>query len=571
MSDGKAPFVPGDGRTAHVDTFARDNLPPKELWPVMDYSTVPELAAYPDRMNAAVELLDKAVSEYGWADRPVIRYADLTWTYADFQHKVDQVCRVLIEDMGLVAGNRVLLRGPNNPMMAACWMAILKAGGVCVATMPLLRGRELAYMAEKAQIKHFLCDIRLAEDALDAISRAPILETIRYFSPDGEGGLEGCDLDAAMATKPEGFNACDTATDDMALIAFTSGTTGQPKGTMHFHRDILAMCDCFARHVYTPSADDVYTGSPPVAFTFGLGAQLCFPMRFGSSVVYFPGPPTPDTLLETIQNYRCTTLYTAPTMYRALADMIKQGADYDLSSLTQCVSAGETLPLPTFEAFREAIGIKIIDGLGSTEMIHIFVSAAGEDIRPGATGKAIPGYQACIMDDAGNILEPPCEGLLAVRGPTGCRYLDNIERQNAYVKNGWNLPGDQYRQDEDGYFWYVARADDMIISAGYNIGGPEVEDALLDHPKVKECAVVGAPDPDRGHIVKAFVVLRDGGEGGAATVKELQDFVKAQIAPYKYPRAIEFVSDLPRTETGKVQRFRLRQAEEERARKAGAT
>ncbi len=565
MSDTKAPFVPGDGRTGHVDTFARDNLPPKDLWPVMDFSTVPELAAYPDRMNAAVELLDKAVSDYGWADRTVIRYADLTWTYADFQKKVDKVCRVLVEDMGLVPGNRVLLRGPNNPMMAACWLAILKAGGVCVATMPLLRGRELAYMADKAQIRHFLCDIRLAEDAQDAMKRAPILDTVRYFSPEGEGGLDGCDLDTAMADKPEGFDACDTAADDMALIAFTSGTTGQPKGTMHFHRDIMAMCDCFPRYVYTASADDVYSGSPPVAFTFGLGAQLCFPMRSGASVVYFPGPPTPDTLLETIQNYKVTTLYTAPTMYRVLADMIKAGTDYDIASLSQCVSAGETLPLPTFEAFREATGIKIIDGLGSTEMIHIFVSAAGDTIRPGATGKAIPGYEACIMDEDGTILAPPCDGLLAVRGPTGCRYLDNIERQNAYVKNGWNLPGDQYRQDEDGYFWYVARADDMIISAGYNIGGPEVEVALLDHPKVKECAVVGAPDPDRGHIVKAFVVLRDGAEPGPATVKELQDFVKAQIAPYKYPRAIDFVDDLPRTETGKVQRFKLRQAEEEKA------
>ena len=564
------PFVPGDGRTAHVDTFARDNLPPRALWPVMDFAGVPELRAYPDRFNAAVELLDKAVAEKGWGARVACRYLDTAWTYADLKAKSDAISRVLVEDMGLVPGNRVLLRGPNNPMMAASWLAVLKAGGICVATMPMLRARELSYMVEKARIDHCLCDVALAEEARKTQELSPRLKHIRYFSATGAGaaGATGATLDAAMAAKPPGFSAVDTAADDMALIAFTSGTTGQPKGTMHFHRDVLAMCDCFPRHVYVPAADDVYTGSPPLAFTFGLGAQLCFPLRTGAQVVFYPGPPGPERLLEIIAKYRVTTLYTAPTLFRVLADMIATGK-HDISSLRQCVSAGETLPLPVFEAFHKATGIKIIDGLGSTEMIHIFVSAAGDAIRPGATGKAIPGYQAFIMDEDGRILPPPAEGHLAVRGPTGCRYLDNIERQKAYVRNGWNLPGDRYRQDADGYFHYVARADDMIVSAGYNIGGPEVEAVLLDHPKVKECAVIGAPDQERGRIVKAFVILRDPKDAGPATVKELQDWVKAEIAPYKYPRAIEFVSELPRTETGKVQRFRLRQMEDEKARAAG--
>jgi 2-aminobenzoate-CoA ligase len=565
------PFVPGDGRTAFKDTFARDNLPPREMWPAIDYSSLPELAAYPDRFNAAVELLDKGV-ERGWSDRVAIHYGDARWTYADLKAKADAIARVLVEDMGLVPGNRVLLRGPNNPMMAAAWLAILKAGGICVATMPLLRARELSFMVEKARIDHCLCDLALAEEAKNTQKMSPRLKHIKYFTPLAAGG-DGATLDEAMAKKPAGFANVDTAADDMALIAFTSGTTGQPKGTMHFHRDILAMCDCFPRYVYTPSIDDVYVGSPPMAFTFGLGAQLCFPLRFGAAVVYYAGPPSPDRLLEMIQRYRVTTLYTAPTMYWTLADVIPQ-KKYDISSLKQCVSAGETLPLPAFEAFHKATGIKIIDGLGSTEMIHIFVSAAGDTIRPGATGKAIPGYEACIMDENGNILTPPCEGLLATRGPTGCRYLDNLERQAGYVKKGWNLPGDRYRQDADGYFWYVARADDMIVSSGYNIGGPEVEAVLLDHPKVKECAVVGAPDAERGRIVKAFIVLRDAGDAAtpeavAAMTKELQDFVKAQIAPFKYPRAIEFAADLPRTETGKVQRFKLRQSEEEKARAKG--
>jgi 2-aminobenzoate-CoA ligase len=563
------PFVPGDGRTAHKDTFARDNLPPKDLWPVMDYSTLPELAAYPHRFNAAVELLDKGIAG-GWGERVAFYYGDAVWTYRDLKAKADAIARVLVEDMGLVPGNRVLLRGPNNPMMAAAWLAILKAGGICVATMPLLRARELSYMVEKARIDHCLCDAALADEVKRTQEMSPRLKQVKYFSALGTGGATGAraDLDDAMAKKPQGFANVDTAADDMALIAFTSGTTGQPKGTMHFHRDILAMCDCFPRYVYRPSQDDIYTGTPPLAFTFGLGAQLCFPLRFGSAVAYYPGPPSPERLLEVIQKYKVTTLYTAPTMFRILADHIAQ-KKFDVSSLRQCVSAGETLPLPAFEAFLKATGIKIIDGLGSTEMIHIFVSAEGDAIRPGATGKAIPGYQACIMDENGKILPPPAEGLLATRGPTGCRYLDNIERQKSYVKNGWNLPGDRYRQDKDGYFWYVARADDMIISAGYNIGGPEVEAVLLDHPKVKECAVVGAPDAERGRIVKAFVVLRNPADAGDACTKELQDYVKAQIAPFKYPRAIEFVTDLPRTETGKVQRFKLRQAEEEKARAAG--
>ncbi|MHA1538125.1 MAG: AMP-binding protein [Alphaproteobacteria bacterium] len=551
--------APG-GASGHVDGFSRGHLPPREDWPQMDYSSLPELAAYPDRMNAAVELLEKTIERLGGGPT-MIRYGDLRWSYDDLKTRVDRIAAVLVEDFGLVSGNRVMLRGPNNPMMAAAWLAIVKAGGVCVATMPLLRGRELAYMIEKAEITLALCDVSLGEEMRSARERAPIVRQISYFTAEGEAGEAGADLDTRMAGKSGPFEACDTAADDVALIAFTSGTTGQPKGTMHFHRDILAMCDCFARYTFGAGPQDVYTGSPPLAFTFGLGAQLAFPLRFGSSVVYLDRPPSPEALWETVQKYKCTTLYTAPVMFRALADM---AAGYDISSLENCVSAGETLPGPIWEAFYEATGIRIIDGLGSTEMIHIFVAAPPGEMRPGYTGKAIAGYQARIVDDDGKALPPGEIGNLAVRGPTGCRYLDNPERQGAYVQGGWNLPGDVYLQTEDGYFQYQARADDMIISAGYNISGPEIEAVLLEHPSVLECAVIGAPDEKRGHIVKAFVVLREGFNPGEAAVKALQDFVKAEIAPYKYPRAIEFVAELPRTETGKMQRFKLRQHEEKK-------
>ena len=553
-------YLPGGVPSAHVDRFAADNLPPRELWPVMDYATVPELAAYPTRMNAGTILLDDMVAA-GHGASTCIHFNRRKLSYEALLDMANRAARVLTEDYGLKPGNRVLLRAPNNPMLVACWFAVLKAGGICVATMPLLRARELTTLIDKAEIALALCDVHLADELETARQRAPRLARIGYFTATGEAGAADADLDARMAKKPAGFANVATAADDVALIAFTSGTTGTPKGTMHCHRDVLAVCDCFPRSTFGARADDIVCGTPPLAFTFGLGALTLFPMRFGAATVLVE-QFTPETLLQTIQDYRVTACYTAPTGYRTMADMVGR---FDLKSLRKCVSAGEHLPKPTAELWHDATGIKIIDGLGATELLHIFISASGDGTRMGATGRAIPGYQAMIVDETGNPLPDGALGRLAVRGPTGCRYLADPERQRGYVQNGWNLTGDVYRRDEDGYFWYQARADDMIISAGYNIAGPEIESVLLDHPKVRECAVVASPDAQRGHIVKAFVVLRDPAEAVQETVKLLQDFVKAEIAPYKYPRAIEFVSALPRTETGKLQRFRLREQEEAKA------
>ncbi len=532
------------------DTFARDHLPPRELWPEMDFSGVPELA-YPERLNCAAELIDRTAERFG--DRPALFFADACWTYAELKDKVDRVARVLSEDLGVIPGNRVLLRGFNNPMMVAAWFAVAKLGGVVVATMPLLRAGELAYIAEKAEIRHCLCQDSLVEEAANAREASKRLERVMTFSSLGEADAE---LDRAMAARPGGFQAYDGAADDVVLIAFTSGTTGRAKGTMHFHRDMLATCDTFARHVIGVRPDDVFVGSPPLAFTFGLGAHVLFPFRFGAATVLVE-KFGPTTLLETVQRYRVTGMYTAPTGYRALAPLAK---DYDIASLRLCVSAGEALPKATSDLWFDATGIRIVDGIGSTEMLHIFISAAGDDIRPGSTGKAIPGYQAKLVDRDGDDLAPgETQGWLAVKGPTGCRYLDDPERQRGYVKKGWNVTGDIYRQDEDGYFWFVARGDDMIISAGYNISGPEVENAVLSHPKVAECAVIGAPDEERGQIVKAYVVLRDGEGPSQRLVADIQDHVKRTIAPYKYPRAVEFLDALPKTPTGKLQRFKLRE------------
>jgi 2-aminobenzoate-CoA ligase len=537
--------------SAHVDTFARDRLPAPADLPEFLFE-LPELQ-FPDRLNCATELLEKRMAQ-GWGDRRCVIAPDgTTWTYAELNAQANRIANVLVNDMGLVPGNRVLLRAANSPMLAACWFAVMKAGGIAVGTMPMLRAKELSQVIHKAQVSHALCDAALADELVQASAASPALREVRHFNLSGEHGLE-----ARAARQPDTFATVDTAADDVCLLAFTSGTTGSPKATMHFHRDVMAACACFPPHVLRATADDLFIGSPPLAFTFGLGGLLLFPMHVGAATVLLAKASPPD-LVDGIARHGATVLFTAPTSYRAMAEAARERklAAGQGGTLRKCVSAGEALPAATRALWREATGIELIDGIGATELLHIFISADERDARPGATGRAIPGYRACVVDDQLQPVPTGSIGRLAVKGPTGCRYLDDV-RQKQYVQGGWNLTGDAYLQDADGYFEYQSRTDDMIVSAGYNIAGPEVEDVLLRHPAVAECAVIGAPDEQRGQIVKAFVVLKPGVVGDEACVKALQDFVKAAVAPYKYPRAIEFRSALPRTETGKLQRFRLR-------------
>ena len=532
--------------SAHLDSFARDNLPPRAQWPDFLFD-LPELK-YPDRINCAVDLLDRWIAT-GQGDRPCLISPAESLSYAQLAERVNRIANVLTRDLGLVPGHRVLLRGPNSPMMVAAYLAVIKAGGVVVATMPLLRAKEIAYPITKAKIRLAFCDHRLADEMEKTLPLAGELERVVYWGSGTPDALE------ALMAKPgyEHFTACDTASDDVCLIAFTSGTTGEPKGTMHFHRDMLATCDSYGRHVLRAQATDRFMGSPPLAFTFGLGGLVLFPLRVGAATILLERAG-PDDLLAAAAQFGATVCFTAPTAYRA---MLAKLAEHDVSSLRKCVSAGETLPQATFDAWHAATGIKILDGIGATEMLHIFIGSPEDEIRPGATGRPVPGYEARVVDAGGNEVPPNTLGRLAVRGPTGCRYLAD-KRQRVYVRDGWNITGDTYLMDADGYFWYQARSDDMIVSAGYNIAGPEVETALLTHPAIAECGVVGAPDAERGQIVKAYVVLRPGHSGDAALTKLLQDYVKASIAPYKYPRAIEYVTALPRTQTGKLQRFELR-------------
>ena len=536
--------------TAHVDTFTRDHLPPREEWPEFLY-TLPALQ-YPAQLNCAVELLDVTARVHG--ERPAIVTPDRRLTYDELAAETNRIAHVLRDELGVVPGNRVLLRGFNNEVMAAAWLAVVKAGAVAVTTMPLLRTKELVDVVTAAQVTVALCDSRLHDELQAALPSCPTLATVvmtHTGAPDG--------LAARAARQPATFDGIATAADDVCMIAFTSGTTGRPKGTMHFHRDVIAVCDTFPPSSFRPTPDDVFVGTPPLAFTYGLGAALLFPLRAGASTVLLE-KPSPDALLAAIADFGATVCFTAPTSYRAMAPLADRAK---IGSLRACVSAGETLPVATRTLWENATGVRIIDGIGSTEMLHIFIAAAGDAIRPGATGTPVPGYVACILDDDGAPLPPGNVGRLAVKGPTGCRYLAD-PRQREYVQNGWNLTGDAYLLDDDGYFWYQARTDDMIVSSGYNIAGPEVEGALLEHPQVLECAVVGVADEARGTIVKAYVVLREG-DGDAALAAELQDFVKSRIAPYKYPRAIEFARELPRTQTGKLQRFKLRTSSEARA------
>ena len=554
--------------TAHLDTFAADHLPPRSEWPEFRF-TLPELR-YPEHLNCGEALLDAQVDRGFGASRAVgamVEGRPVFATYAQLLAQANRIANVLVDELELVPGNRVLLRAPNNPMMAACWLAVLKAGLIAVPTMPLLRAKELCQIIGKARVATALCDAALADEisqCLDPSSEhyaSGLMRVVLFNGAPSARTAHEPSLEALCERQSTVFANIDTSRDDVCMLAFTSGTTGEPKATMHFHRDVMAMCDTFCRHVLGPRPDDVFIGTPPLAFTFGLGGLLCFPLSVGAAT-FLVERATPESLLDTIGRSKATIVFTAPTFYRHMALLLEAGRQRTaIASLRKSVSAGEALPDATRQLWKRATGIETIDGIGGTEVMHIYISAAGDDVRRGSIGKVVPGFEAIIVDDAMRPMPPGEVGRLALRGPTGCRYLAD-PRQKDYVKDGWNLPGDAFRMDADGYFYYQARTDDMIVSAGYNIAGPEVESALLAHDAVAECGVVGVPDEERGQLVKAYVVLKEGHLPSHALVVELQTFVKATVAPYKYPRQVEFVDVLPRTETGKLQRFRLRKREE---------
>ncbi len=535
------------GPTGHTDTFARDNLPPQDQWPAF----LLDGFDYPEYLNAGVELTDRLV-ERGFGDHVALIGNGRRRTYKELADWTSRLAHALVEDYGVKPGNRILIRSANNPAMVACWLAATKAGAVVVNTMPMLRAGELAKIVDKAEIGLALCDTRIKDELVACAKESKFLKKVVGF--DGTANFDA-ELDRIALDKPVQFDAVKTGRDDVALLGFTSGTTGTPKATMHFHRDLLIIADAYAKEVLQVTPEDVFVGSPPLAFTFGLGGLAIFPLRFGATATLLESA-TPPNMIEIIEKYRATVSFTAPTAYRAMMAAMDEGAD--LSSLRVAVSAGETLPGPVFEAWTEKTGKPILDGIGATEMLHIFISNRFDDRHPATTGRPVTGYEARIVDEHMNELPRGETGRLAVRGPTGCRYLAD-DRQKEYVRDGWNLTGDSFYQDEDGHFHFAARSDDMIVSAGYNIAGPEVEAALLAHADVMECAVIGAPSEERGQIVEAHVVLAEGVARDDLTVKRLQDHVKATIAPYKYPRSIKFLDALPKTETGKIQRFRLRE------------
>jgi 2-aminobenzoate-CoA ligase len=534
------------GPSAHTDTFSRDNLPPQDQWPEFLLRGFD----YPERLNAAVELTDAMVAK-GFGDHTALIGNGRRRTYKELADWTNRLAHALVEDLGVEPGNRVLIRSANNPAMVACWLAATKAGAVVVNTMPMLRAKELGQIVDKAEVQFALCDTRLMDEIVTCAKDSRSLRKVVGF--DGTSNHDA-ELDRLALEKPVNFHAVETGRDDVALLGFTSGTTGSPKATMHFHRDLLIIADGYAKEVLKVTPDDVFVGSPPLAFTFGLGGLAIFPLRFGAAATLLENA-SPPNLIEIIQKYQATVCFTAPTAYRFMLRAMEEGAD--LSSLRAAVSAGETLPAPVYEDWMAKTGKPMLDGIGATEMLHIFITNRFDDHRPASTGRPVTGYEAKVIDAAGAEVPAGTTGRLAVRGPTGCRYLAD-DRQAAYVENGWNITGDSFIRTEDGYFHFAARNDDMIVSSGYNIAGPEVEAALLAHPAVAECAVIGAPDPDRGMIVEAHVVLGAGALPDAEMVRTLQDHVKAAIAPFKYPRRVVFTDALPKTQTGKIQRFRLK-------------
>lgn len=535
-------------QSAHTDTFSRDNLPPAEQWPDL----LLEKFDYPDTLNAAHELTDAMVDK-GFGDHTALIGNGRRRTYKELTDWTNRLANVLVDDLKVKPGNRVMVRSANNPAMVACWLAATKVGAVVVNTMPMLRAPELTKYVDKAEITLALCDTRLMDEIVTCAKNSATLKTVVGF--DGTANHDA-ELDRLALEKPVNFDTVDTSQDDVALIGFTSGSTGEPKGAMHFHRDLMIIADGYAQEVLNVEPDDVFVGSPPLAFTFGLGGLAIFPLRFGAAATLLESA-TPPNMIEIIEKYKATVCFTAPTAYRAMMRAMDEGAD--LTSLRAAVSAGETLPAPVYDEWMSKTGKPMLDGIGATELLHIFITNRFEDHKPACTGKPVSGYEAKVVDADGNEVAAGEVGRLAVRGPTGCRYLRG-ERQSEYVQNGWNISGDAFSRDEDGYFHFSARNDDMIVSAGYNIAGPEVEAALLAHDAVAECAVIGVPDDERGMIVQAHVVLgQDQGET-EETVKLLQDHVKAMIAPYKYPRSVVFTDELPKTESGKIQRFKLRDA-----------
>lgn len=541
---------PGGVPSAHTDQFIYTMMPPSETWPVFDYFEKP-LCDYPDYMNAA-EILLQTAHKKEFANKPAIHFDGETWTFRQLLEKVDSIARVLVEDYGLAPGNRVLMRSGNNPMLAACWLAVLKAGGICVTTLPLLKPKELVFILNRVRVRFALCEESLADDLQTAAKSAEDLERIAYFTPTGTGKSDIAEFDRDAANKSGSFRAIRTAADDAALIAFTSGTTGNPKATLHFHRDIIAINDCYPR-VYTVEPDDIICGSPSLAFAYGIAVFLIYPLRYGATVVMVPRP-TPELLLSAIERHRVNSVYGVPTSFTQMLEGVDQ---YDLSSLQKCASSGENLQMPIWEAWWKQTGIRLVNGYGSTEFMCTVLSDSLSVDRVGSSGKAVPGYTAMLVDPDGQALPINAKGRLAIRGPTGCRYLDDIEQQNIFVQDGWNVTSDVFVQDGDGYFWFVDRSDDIIVSSGYNISPQEVERALILHPMIRECAVVGVDDATRGKLVRACVVLHDTSLATQETAAKLQEFVKHRIAPYKYPRDVRFYDELPKTQTGKLQRHRL--------------
>ncbi len=534
--------------------------PPRELWPRFGLD-FPEAREWPAKLNIAEVLVDDNLKR---GDKPAILYEDRQIKYRELQLMINKFGNAL-KVLDVKPYDRVMLRLPNIPEFIVSSLAVQKLGAVSVPTFTLLKAKELSYIASDCEAKVLITTPSLLEDVEKAKGE---LKTIRHIvladAKPSEVEAPYIAFDYLMDDFKEatGLEPVRVDQDEVTLLLYTSGTTGPPKGCIHTHRHYLAVADCYAKNVLQAREDDVWGGPPTMAFAYGHTGLICNPLRHGATTsLVGSGRFEPASMFQLIEKHGISVFYGVPTAYRTMVALKHERGKYDFSSLRVCVTAGEPCPPSLYYTIKEFFGCEVLEHMGCTELFNGFISTRFGQVKPGSMGLAVPGYDVRILGDDGNEVKTGEVGHLAVAGPIGIRYWKLPEKQAESVRNGWNHTGDMAYKDEEGFFWFASRSDDIIKTAAYRVSPHEVEEALIKHGAVAEAGVIGVPDLERGQIIKAFIVLKPDHKPSSRLEEELRVFVKDQIAPYKAPKEVEFVKELPKTETGKIRRAELKRKE----------